>query len=65
MSTIEDLIKTQLAENPVIDERLPSVSEFPTFPRIFIQGGPIGGNDIAQDMLASGEPTPMMQSATA
>jgi monothiol glutaredoxin len=105
MSTTEEQIKKQLAENPVIVymkgtperpecgfsanavaalkatgvpfsyvnvlqapfiyERLPSVSEFPTFPQIFIQGELIGGSDIAQDMLASGELTRMMQAATA
>jgi len=52
-------------QSPFIYERLPSVSEFPTFPQIFIQGELIGGGDIAQDMLASGELTRLMQQATA
>lgn len=40
-------------------QALPEVSDFPTFPQLFI----IGGSDIIEAMLASGELLPMLKSA--
>ncbi len=52
--------------NPQIMEALPEVSDFPTFPQLFIQGEIIGGSDIVEAMLAAGELQPMLaQAATA
>ncbi len=48
---------------PMIMEALPEVSEFPTFPQLFIQGEIIGGSDIVEAMQASGELMPMLQAA--
>lgn len=50
---------------PFIMERLPNVSNFPTFPQLFIQGEIIGGSDIVEEMFNNGELVPMLQSATA
>ena len=50
---------------PFIMEKLPSVSNFPTFPQLFIKGEIIGGSDIVEAMLASGELLPMLESAAA
>lgn len=46
--------------SPRIMEALPEVSEFPTFPQLFINGEIIGGSDIVEAMLANGELLPML-----
>jgi len=51
--------------NPLIMQALPEVSDFPTFPQLFIQGEIIGGSDIVEAMLAAGELQPMLKAATA
>ena len=53
-----------ILESPFIMEKLPSVSNFPTFPQLFIQGEIIGGSDIVEEMLTNGELLPMLQSAS-
>jgi len=52
-------------ENPFILECLPNVSNFPTFPQLFIKGEIIGGSDIVEEMLANGELLPMLKTACA
>jgi monothiol glutaredoxin len=52
-------------ESPFIYEKLPAVSNFPTYPQLFIKGELIGGSDIVEEMLASGDLLPMLQDATA
>ena len=49
--------------NPLIMQALPEVSDFPTFPQLFIQGEIIGGSDIVESMLATGELQPMLKAA--
>ncbi|MGV6818636.1 MAG: Grx4 family monothiol glutaredoxin [Thiotrichales bacterium] len=49
---------------PLVMQALPEVSEFPTFPQLFIEGEIIGGSDIVEAMLASGELMPMLTAAT-
>ena len=49
--------------SPLIMEALPEVSDFPTFPQLFIEGEIIGGSDIIEAMLASGELAPMLDAA--
>lgn len=51
--------------SPLIMQALPEVSDFPTFPQLFIKGEIIGGSDIVEAMLANGELLPMLQEATA
>jgi len=53
-----------ILEAPFIMEKLPEVSNFPTFPQLFIKGEIIGGSDIIEEMLASGELQPLLESAT-
>ncbi|NEV63466.1 Grx4 family monothiol glutaredoxin [Thiorhodococcus minor] len=50
---------------PAFMQALPEVSEFPTFPQLFIKDEIIGGSDIIEAMLASGELLPMLKDATA
>jgi monothiol glutaredoxin len=50
-------------EQPRIREALPEVSEWPTFPQLFINGELIGGSDIVVDMEKSGTLKPALESA--
>lgn len=50
---------------PLFMQALPEVSDFPTFPQLFIKGEIIGGSDIIEAMLASGELLPMLKDAAA
>jgi monothiol glutaredoxin len=42
-------------ENPFIREKLPQVSQWPTFPQLFVRGELVGGSDIVAEMAKSGE----------
>lgn len=48
---------------PFIRERLPSVSKWPTFPQLFINGELIGGCDIVEAMFKDGTLLPLLQAA--
>lgn len=47
--------------NPEIRSHLPEVSEWPTFPQLFIAGELVGGCDIIVEMHESGELQPMIK----
>ena len=47
--------------NPDIRATLPQVSEWPTFPQLFIGGELVGGSDIISEMYQSGELQPMIK----
>ena len=44
-----------ILSNPEIRETLPTVSNWPTFPQLFVKGELIGGSDIMFEMYQSGE----------
>ena len=48
---------------PFIREKLPSVSKWPTFPQLFINGELIGGSDIIESMDKDGVLLPLLQAA--
>ena len=64
-STGIDFAYVDVLSSPFIMEALPAVSNFPTFPQLFIEGEIIGGSDIVEEMLANGELLPMLQNAAA
>ncbi|WP_428036957.1 Grx4 family monothiol glutaredoxin [Amphritea sp.] len=47
-------------ESPFIREKLPSVSDWPTFPQLFIKGELVGGSDVVCEMVADGSLKPML-----
>lgn len=49
--------------NPPIMQALPEVSDFPTFPQLFINGELIGGSDIIEALLQTGELQTMIDAA--
>lgn len=51
--------------NPDIRATLPQVSDWPTFPQLFIDGELVGGCDIIVEMYQSGELQPMITDAAA
>ena len=48
---------------PFIRDKLPSVSKWPTFPQLFINGELIGGADIIESMYNDGSLLPMLEAA--
>lgn len=52
-------------ESAQVMQALPEVSDFPTFPQLFIEGEIIGGSDIIEALLNNGELLPMLKNAVA
>ena len=50
---------------PFIREKLPSVSNWPTFPQLFVNGELVGGCDIILEMLKDGSLQSLLESAKA
>lgn len=49
---------------PEVRSNLPSISNWPTFPQVFIKGELVGGCDIVMDLYQKGELQTMLQDAT-
>lgn len=58
-----DFAYVNVLASPFIMEKLPAVSDFPTFPQLFIKGEIIGGSDIVEEMYNNGDLMPMLKSA--
>ncbi|MCY4263871.1 MAG: Grx4 family monothiol glutaredoxin [Gammaproteobacteria bacterium] len=52
-----------ILSNPDIRATLPQVSNWPTFPQLFIDGELIGGCDIIVEMYEKGELQPLIEKA--
>ncbi len=50
---------------PHIREKLPGVSQWPTFPQLFVGGELVGGSDIVDEIARKGELKPMLEQAVA
>ena len=44
-----------ILKNPDIRKELPKVSDWPTFPQLYINGEFMGGSDIVEELYKSGE----------
>tara|TARA_Y100000385_G_scaffold261876_1_gene293025 strand:- start:252 stop:566 length:315 start_codon:yes stop_codon:yes gene_type:complete len=53
-----------ILENQDIRENLPSISDWPTFPQVFVTGELIGGCDIVTEMHESGDLQTIIKKAT-
>lgn len=51
--------------NPDIRATLPDVSDWPTFPQLYVDGELVGGCDIVTEMYQSGELQPLVENAGA
>lgn len=49
---------------PFIREKLPSISHWPTYPQLFVNGELVGGCDIVEAMANDGSLLPLLNSAT-
>ena len=49
-----DFAYVNILASPFIMEKLPEVSDFPTFPQLFIKGEIIGGSDIVEEISKDG-----------
>lgn len=49
---------------PFIRDKLPSISKWPTYPQLFIQGKLVGGADIVEAMVKDGSLLPLLQAAS-
>jgi monothiol glutaredoxin len=50
---------------PFIREKLPSISHWPTYPQLFVNGELVGGCDIIEEMSKNGSLLPLLKTATA
>jgi monothiol glutaredoxin len=50
--------------NPFIREKLPKLSQWPTFPQVFVGGELIGGSDLVAELAQKGELTALLKGAT-
>ncbi|MES9814705.1 MAG: Grx4 family monothiol glutaredoxin [Candidatus Thiodiazotropha sp.] len=64
-STKFDFAYVDVLSHPLIMQALPEVSDFPTFPQLFINGEIIGGSDIIEAVLANGELIPLLEATPA
>ncbi len=48
---------------PFIREKLPSISRWPTYPQLFVNGELVGGCDIIEELYKKGELIPLLASA--
>jgi monothiol glutaredoxin len=58
-----DFAYVDVLANPDVRAHLPQVSNWPTFPQLFINGELIGGCDITLDLFQRGELKTMLQAA--
>jgi len=59
-STGFDFAYVNILAAPFIREKLPSISEWPTYPQLFVNGELVGGCDIIVEMAESGELKPLL-----
>lgn len=52
-------------QNPFIREKLPSISRWPTYPQLFVEGELVGGADIVEAMANDGTLKPLLEKAAA
>ncbi len=52
-----------ILSNPEIRATLPSISDWPTFPQLFVKGELVGGCDIVTEMHEVGELEPLIKEA--
>lgn len=59
----QDLHTVNVLEEPEVRANLPRYSNWPTFPQLFLHGELLGGCDITQELLESGELQRMVSEA--
>jgi monothiol glutaredoxin len=65
MSCGQKFAYVDILSNPDIRANLPAVSEWPTFPQLFVDGELVGGCDIMTEMFESGELKQLLDTSAA
>ncbi len=60
-----DFAYVDILVNPEVRQMLPQVSDWPTFPQLFVKGELIGGSDIIAEMFQQGELETILRDAVA
>lgn len=60
----QEFAYVNIIADPAIRETLPQVSDWPTFPQLYIEGELVGGCDIAMELSQSGELKKMIDKAS-
>ncbi|MEM7220960.1 MAG: Grx4 family monothiol glutaredoxin [Pseudomonadota bacterium] len=63
MACGEKFAYVDILANPAIRATLPQVSDWPTFPQLFVDGELVGGCDIITEMFEAGELQEVIKSA--
>lgn len=58
-----DFAYINVLANPFIREKLPSISRWPTYPQLFVEGELVGGADIVEEMGKLGTLKPLLEKA--
>jgi len=58
-----DFAYVDILANPDIRQTLPQVSDWPTFPQLYVKGELIGGSDIIAELFQQGELETMLRDA--
>jgi len=64
MACGERFAYVDVLSNPEIRATLPQVSDWPTFPQLYVDGELVGGCDIVTEMYESGELEPLVKEAS-
>lgn len=59
----QEFAYVNIIADPAIREVLPQVSDWPTFPQLYIEGELVGGCDITLELAESGELQKMIENA--
>ena len=65
MACGEKFAYVDILSNPEIRANLPKVSEWPTFPQLFVDGELVGGCDIMSEMFDAGELKQLLNASAA
>ena len=60
-----DFVYVDVLASPEVRNNLPGISNWPTFPQVFVNGELIGGCDIVLEMFQNGELKSVLEGATA
>jgi len=60
----QEFAYVNIIADPAIRETLPQVSDWPTFPQLYLEGELVGGCDIVIELAESGELKKMVDTAT-
>lgn len=64
MACGERFAYVDILSNPEIRANLPKISDWPTFPQLFVKGELVGGCDIMTELYQSGELKTLLASAS-